>query len=72
MVLQANADKVVSYTMGVNGVINDTDKELRQAEKEGYRVVDVLSTSAATSSFVVVTVALTKVGSGMYRGAHEK
>jgi hypothetical protein len=60
------ADLVLSYTVNHKGVVDGSDKELKDALAKGYRVVDVLTSqpgvggASSALGFTCVTVVLTQ------------
>lgn len=50
-------DIVTTYTVGIDGVMHDTDKELKDALAKGYRVVDAIPCQFGNA--LSVTVVLT-------------
>jgi hypothetical protein len=59
-------DLVLSYVMGSQGVLHDSDRELKEALAKGYRVLDVITTpmevgpNSAAHARICVTVVLTQ------------
>jgi hypothetical protein len=59
-------DLVLSYVVGSQGVLHDSDRELKAALAKGYRVLDVITTplevgpASAAHGRICVTVVLTQ------------